>query len=79
MKLLDARDGSSEYSCVWVKRQAHAAPIRAMKWNPCVPHWIATGGNARHDTTHMTHAPPHVRTRHDTRTTAHAHTVHGTC
>ncbi|ELR20454.1 WD domain, Gbeta repeat domain containing protein [Acanthamoeba castellanii str. Neff] len=44
MKLLDARDGSSEYSCVWVKRQAHAAPIRAMKWNPCVPHWIATGG-----------------------------------
>jgi WD40 repeat protein len=49
LKLLDYRqlDGTNgvQRFVAWKKNDAHSDSIRDLKWNPMIPHWVATAGN----------------------------------
>jgi WD40 repeat protein len=47
LKLLDLRmfDSNEQKPIVWKHDNAHAATIRDIKWNPFVPHWVASCGD----------------------------------
>jgi hypothetical protein len=46
LKMFDIRlfDSEAKKSVAWKKDLAHKEAITDIKWNPFVPHWVATCG-----------------------------------